>query len=98
MSQNEKIEKTQQSILQKMFERLFGLFSILSYSWTKSAPLVSALQLHWLVHDQGFLNLLKKRFFAFLGQCHFSWDVFVTKSTLIPCYRLCMEAEEAVKL
>ncbi len=50
----------------KFFLSDFLEFLIFFLSWTKSAhsPLFSALQLHWLVHNQRFSDFSKKRFFC----------------------------------
>jgi hypothetical protein len=68
-------------------ERLFGIFNISSYSWTKSTIhlFFSALQLHWLLHNQGFSNFSKNAYLPFLDPSTSAGMVFLNQP-LIPCY------------
>ncbi len=77
-------------------ERLFGLFIILSYSWTKSAhsPLFSSLAA--LVGPQsGIFKFFKNAFCLFLDLSTYAVVFFLTKSALLPCSLLSLEAENA---
>jgi hypothetical protein len=67
------------------FLDIFIFYLILGLN--KTSPLFEAPQLHWLVHNQG-LSFFYDAFLPFLDISILAGKVFLTKSTLLPCFRL----------